>query len=78
MDSLRQAVSRIEHDLYQDFDEEVPSDGIGERVMRELQNLDSVAYVRFASVYRKFDTVDEFADIVQALQERREQPSQVG
>ena len=43
---------------------EVPSTRIGELVMRELKKLDKVAYVRFASVYRSFEDIDEFKTLV--------------
>ena len=43
---------------------EVPSNRIGELVMRELKKLDKVAYVRFASVYRSFEDIDEFKTLV--------------
>jgi transcriptional repressor NrdR len=43
---------------------EVPSNRIGELVMRELRKLDKVAYVRFASVYRSFEDIDEFKTLV--------------
>ena len=64
IDLLRDAVEHIERDLFQEFEDEVPTRAIGERVMRELQALDTVAYVRFASVYREFETVQDFARIV--------------
>jgi transcriptional repressor NrdR len=50
-------------------DEEIYSVDIGEAVMAELRDLDEVAYVRFASVYRKFQDLDEFNDLVQRLRE---------
>jgi transcriptional repressor NrdR len=50
-------------------DEEIHSVDIGEAVMVELRDLDEVAYVRFASVYRKFQDLDEFNDLVQRLRE---------
>lgn len=50
-------------------DEEINSVDIGEAVMTELRDLDEVAYVRFASVYRKFQDLDEFNDLVQRLRE---------
>jgi transcriptional repressor NrdR len=43
---------------------ELPSARIGELVMRELKKLDKVAYVRFASVYRSFEDIDEFKTLV--------------
>jgi transcriptional repressor NrdR len=50
-------------------DEEIHSVDIGEAVMAELRDMDEVAYVRFASVYRKFQDLDEFNDLVQRLRE---------
>ena len=46
---------------------EIPSEKIGEMVMRELKKIDKVAYVRFASVYRNFEDVDEFSDLVREV-----------
>jgi transcriptional repressor NrdR len=46
---------------------EVPSTRVGEMVMRELKRLDKVAYVRFASVYRSFEDVDEFRQLIQDI-----------
>jgi transcriptional repressor NrdR len=58
-------VLRIERDLFMDADLEVSTHDIGDRTMRELQAIDAVAYVRFASVYREFETLDDFVDIVE-------------
>jgi transcriptional repressor NrdR len=60
MDQLEQLVDELERDLSASFEREVPSREIGERVMRRLHNLDPVAYVRFASVYREFKDVEQF------------------
>ncbi len=49
-------------------DAEIPSSLLGEWVMRELSKLDQVAYVRFASVYRRFDEVQEFLDVIERLE----------
>lgn len=65
---LKDAVERIERDLFHEFEDEVPTKAIGERVMRELQTIDQVAYVRFASVYREFETVRDFARIVEQVE----------
>ena len=54
------AVERIEEKLLNQAQREVPSQRLGEWVMRELKKLDKVAYVRFASVYRSFEDIDEF------------------
>ncbi|HET6828440.1 MAG TPA: transcriptional regulator NrdR [Ramlibacter sp.] len=60
-------VERIEEKLLNLGVREVPSSRIGELVMRELKRLDKVAYVRFASVYRSFEDVDEFKTVVDEI-----------
>ncbi len=57
----------IESSLAQSMEREVPSTKIGELVMRKLRNLDEVAYVRFASVYKQFDDVSTFMEELQGL-----------
>jgi transcriptional repressor NrdR len=61
------AVERIEEKLLNLGVRELPSSRIGELVMRELKKLDKVAYVRFASVYRSFEDVDEFKHVVDEI-----------
>jgi len=63
-EQLDGAVERIEEKLLNLGLREVPSSRIGELVMRELKKLDKVAYVRFASVYRSFEDIDEFKTLV--------------
>ena len=58
------AIERIEEKLLSLGVREIPSNRIGELVMRELKKLDKVAYVRFASVYRSFEDIDEFKTLV--------------
>jgi transcriptional repressor NrdR len=58
------AMERIEEKLLNLGLREVPSARIGELVMRELKKIDKVAYVRFASVYRSFEDIDEFKTLV--------------
>ena len=58
------AIERSEEKLLALGAREVPSTRIGELVMRELKKLDKVAYVRFASVYRSFEDIDEFKTLV--------------
>ena len=60
MDDLEGLVDELERELCQQFEREVPSREIGERVMKKLHTLDPVAYVRFASVYREFKDVEQF------------------
>ncbi len=64
---LEKLVDRVEQRLEEAGEREVPSREIGEQIMRELQNLDEVAYVRFASVYRSFKDVNEFMNEVKEL-----------
>lgn len=58
------AIERIEEKLLNLGAREVPSSQLGEMVMRELKKLDKVAYVRFASVYRSFEDVNDFTSLV--------------
>ena len=61
------AIMRIEETLLNLGEREVPSEKIGEMVMHELKKIDTVAYVRFASVYRNFEDVGEFSDLVREV-----------
>ncbi len=64
---------RIEKRIQEMGETELSSSAVGEEVMKELHNLDQVAYVRFASVYREFKDIDQFMDELKVLaRERRE------
>ncbi len=63
-DQVDAAVERMEEKLLNLGAREVPSARLGELVMRELKKLDKVAYVRFASVYRRFEDIAEFKTLV--------------
>lgn len=65
MDKLRASAEAVEREVFERFEDEVPWDAIGEMVMSQLRDLDTVAYVRFASVYREFATVSDFRDLVE-------------
>jgi len=65
---LESIVDEIERELRNNLDREVPSKAIGELVMGHLRAVDQVAYVRFASVYRKFEDVSTFIDAIRELQ----------
>lgn len=67
-DELEQAIGHLIHKLRTMGEREVPSRLVGELVMEELRALDEVAYVRFASVYRRFQDVNEFEDEIKRLQ----------
>jgi transcriptional repressor NrdR len=70
-DQLDEAVSRITHKVRSLGEREVQSRAVGELVMDELRQLDEVAYVRFASVYRHFEDVEEFPEEIQRLRSQR-------
>jgi transcriptional repressor NrdR len=67
-DELEQAIGHLIHKLRTMGEREVPSRLVGELVMEELRALDEVAYVRFASVYRRFQDVTEFEEEIKRLQ----------
>jgi len=68
---LEAIVDEIEGLVQESPDREIETRVIGERVMERLRELDKVAYVRFASVYRQFDDVDEFMNELRRLMERK-------
>ena len=61
------AIERIQDKLLASAARELPSARLGELVMRELKRMDKVAYVRFASVYRSFEDVDEFRQLIRDI-----------
>ncbi|MEY4753800.1 MAG: transcriptional repressor NrdR [Pseudomonadota bacterium] len=67
VDLIDAAVARIEQQLYTHGTSEVPTSRIGELVMQELQGLDKVAYVRFASVYREFKDLAAFSALIRDI-----------
>jgi len=68
---LEASVDRIEKRVQEYGESEVPARVVGEEVMRELHQLDQVAYVRFASVYREFKDIDQFMETIKALAQDR-------
>lgn len=69
-EALEKAVDQIVQDLQSQNSKEIPSKLIGLKVMENLQHLDPVAYVRYASVYRQFQDVGEFLEEIQHLERR--------
>ena len=67
MEQIEAALERIQEKLLSTGTREVPSARLGELVMRELKRIDKVAYVRFASVYRSFEDVDEFRQLIREI-----------
>jgi len=69
---MERAVDQIERELEEAGEKEIPSSRIGDAVMAALRDIDEVAYVRFASVYRSFRDADELMDEIKSLREGRE------
>ena len=67
MSDIEEFVDQLELELQDMGEREIPSNIIGERVMKGLRELDEVAYVRFASVYRQFKDLNEFMDELKGL-----------
>ena len=64
---LEAVVDEAENILHNSADREIGTQALGEFVMEQLRELDQVAYVRFASVYRRFEDVDAFRDVLETL-----------
>lgn len=71
MESVAAAMDRIEEKLLSFGEREVLTERIGELVMRELKRLDKIAYIRFASVYRNFEDVEEFTHAIREVKRPR-------
>ena len=71
--TIEAVADRIEKRIQEMGETEIQSRTIGEEVMRELHQLDQVAYVRFASVYREFKDIDQFMDELKALARERQE-----
>ena len=66
-DQIEAIISQVENDIYEQFESEVESVYIGERIMERLRQLDQVAYVRFASVYREFKDARDFVEELEPM-----------
>ena len=75
-EQVQQIADRVEEDIFSKFDKEVSSMFIGESVMTHLRNIDKVAYIRFASVYREFKDAGELIDEVSEAIRQVEQAGQ--
>jgi transcriptional repressor NrdR len=72
IDTVEAVADRIERNLQERGEKEIPASVIGEALMRELHDIDQVAYVRFASVYRSFKDIGEFmAELEDLIKERK-------
>jgi transcriptional repressor NrdR len=74
--SIEELVDRTVDELSSRYEHEVPVMAIGARVMDGLRDLDKVAYIRYASVYRRFEETADFVEEVEKLEKRRDDPAQ--
>ena len=66
-EAIERTVNEMIDELVKSYGDEIPTKAIGDKIMEHLRRLDEVAYVRFASVYRKFRDIKEFVNEVQSL-----------
>ena len=66
-EAIERTVNEMIDELVKTYGDEIPTKAIGDKIMQHLRRLDEVAYVRFASVYRKFRDIKEFVNEVQSL-----------
>ena len=71
-EDLMRLVNEVEQKLQSKHNLEIPTEAIGEMIMEELKRLDKVAYVRFASVYRDFTSVDSFAQEISKINDKEQ------
>ncbi len=71
METINRLVEKIESDLRDKNRDEASARQIGQQIMASLREIDEVAYVRFASVYRKFQAKEEFLEELKGLEEKR-------
>ena len=76
-EDLEQIVQNVEERILDSSEREIETGAIGDLVMRELKRLDKVAYVRFASVYKNFESPEDFAEIAQSVNKpaRKKKPA---
>ncbi|MBT3711473.1 MAG: transcriptional regulator NrdR [Gammaproteobacteria bacterium] len=72
LEMVENAINHIKHELRATGEREVPSKMLGEQVMNALKDLDEVAYVRFASVYRSFKDLNEFREEIDRISQQGE------
>ncbi len=76
MDRVEGMVDEVERIIQRNYEKEVSSTAIGEFVMKELHDLDEVAYVRFASVYRQFKDINQFMKELSSLLKEGQKPDE--
>lgn len=73
-EQIDELIGRVEAEIYENFEREVPSRNIGELVFNELRLMDQVAFVRFASVYREFKDVNDFVEELEPMLRDEQRP----
>jgi len=68
-EQVRRIVEAVEEEIFHNFDREVPSSFVGDAVMKHLREIDKIAYLRFASVYREFKEVGELIDVAEEVKD---------
>jgi transcriptional repressor NrdR len=74
MNVIEEFIDELERDLREIGEKEIPASVVGEKIMAKLHELDAVAYVRFASVYREFKDVNDFVSELKSLLSNHEKP----
>ncbi len=69
---IEEIIDGVENTIYEKYEREVPSIVIGELIIDQLKELDQVAYVRFASVYRRFEDISRFQQVIETLLQQKE------
>lgn len=77
METIDTTVDAIEQHVLEACEKEISSRKVGDLLMEALKDIDKIAYVRFASVYREFSDISQFVDTLQGLTERRRRPGAV-
>jgi len=75
VDALEQGLQAVVRAAQENGESEIPAEVVGDFVMEQLRQLDGVAYIRFASVYREFKDVDEFVAAVKSAMKGKGEPS---
>jgi len=77
MPQMEALADRVIDEVEHEYEDEVSTEAIGEKVMRELETLDEVAYVRFASVYKRFADVGQFLNAIHQIAQPKNQPGKM-
>lgn len=68
--TIDKILDKVESSMYQDFTREIPSQELGEMVMIELKNIDPMSYLRYASIFKKINSISEFIEEMSLIEEK--------